>query len=81
MFPISLWIPHEYPRIAPIAFVTPAKNMTVRAGQYVSVEGRVYHPYLAAWKEDVSQYLFPPEHEQVLKLSAKQHSCPSALDG
>ncbi|KAL8692565.1 MAG: hypothetical protein Q9218_002434 [Villophora microphyllina] len=28
--------------------------MTVRAGQYVSVEGRVYHPYLAGWREDRS---------------------------
>ncbi|KAI4285511.1 MAG: hypothetical protein L6R38_000608 [Xanthoria sp. 2 TBL-2021] len=54
MFPISLWIPQEYPRTAPIAFVTPTKNMAVRAGQYVSVEGRVYHPYLAGWKQDRS---------------------------
>ncbi|KAL8898895.1 MAG: hypothetical protein Q9192_001842 [Flavoplaca navasiana] len=54
MFPISIWVPHEYPRIAPIAFVTPTKNMTVRAGQYVSVEGRIYHPYLAGWKQDRS---------------------------
>ncbi|KAL8767996.1 MAG: hypothetical protein Q9209_005667 [Squamulea sp. 1 TL-2023] len=54
MFPISLWVPQEYPRIAPIAFVTPTKNMAVRAGQYVSVEGRIYHPYLAGWKEDRS---------------------------
>ncbi|KAL8852176.1 MAG: hypothetical protein Q9221_002886 [Calogaya cf. arnoldii] len=28
--------------------------MAVRAGQYVSVEGRVYHPYLAGWKQDRS---------------------------
>ncbi|KAL8995710.1 MAG: hypothetical protein Q9169_004604 [Polycauliona sp. 2 TL-2023] len=54
MFPISLWVPHEYPRTAPVAFVTPTKNMAVRAGQYVSVEGRVYHPYLAGWKQDWS---------------------------
>ncbi|KAL8759237.1 MAG: hypothetical protein Q9199_000924 [Rusavskia elegans] len=54
MFPISLWVPQEYPRTAPIAFVAPTKNMAVRAGQYVSVEGRVYHPYLAGWKQDRS---------------------------
>lgn len=54
MFPVSFWVPHEYPRAAPIAFVTPTKNMAVRAGQYVSAEGRVYHPYLAGWREDVS---------------------------
>lgn len=51
MFPISLWIPQEYPRAAPIVFVTPAKNMAVRAGQHVSAEGRVYHPFLAGWRE------------------------------
>ncbi|KAL8673813.1 MAG: hypothetical protein Q9168_001778 [Polycauliona sp. 1 TL-2023] len=46
--------PTKYPRTAPVAFVTPTKNMAVRAGQYVSVEGRVYHPYLAGWKQDWS---------------------------
>ncbi|KAG7009775.1 protein hob1 [Physcia stellaris] len=38
MFPISLWIPHEYPRDVPMGFATPTKNMVVRAGQYVSGE-------------------------------------------
>lgn len=55
MFPVAFWVPHEYPRAAPIAFVTPTKSMAVRAGQYVSAEGRVYHPYLAGWREDVSR--------------------------
>ncbi len=54
MFPIALWIPQEFPHAAPIIFVTPTKTMAVRAGQYVSAEGRVYHPYLAGWREDVS---------------------------
>ncbi|KAL8969675.1 MAG: hypothetical protein Q9183_001886 [Haloplaca sp. 2 TL-2023] len=36
MFPISLWVPQEYPRLAPITFVTPTKDMAVRAGQYRS---------------------------------------------
>ncbi len=53
MFPVSLWVPHEYPTAVPIAFVTPTKNMVVRPGQYVSEEGRVYHPYLAAWRQEV----------------------------
>ena len=37
-----------------MAFATPTANMAVRAGQYVSGEGRIYHPYLAGWREDVS---------------------------
>lgn len=79
MFPISMWVPHEYPRTAPIAFVTPTRNMAVRPGQYVSVEGRVYHPYLAGWKQDVSRSLFPSHHDQLLKVSAKQNSWLSAI--
>lgn len=57
MFPVTLWVPLEFPRAAPITFVTPTKSMAVRAGQYVSAEGRVYHPYLAGWREDVSDRL------------------------
>ena len=53
-FPVSIWIPREYPQMAPMNFVTPTKDMVVRPGQYISGEGRVYHPYLAGWKDDVS---------------------------
>jgi len=38
-----------------MGYVTPAKDMAVRPGQYVSGEGRLYHPYLAEWREDVSK--------------------------
>ena len=39
-----------------MSYVTPSGNMAVRPGQYVSGEGRVYHPYLAGWQPDVSVY-------------------------
>ena len=39
---------------APMGFVIPMKNMAVRPGQHVSGEGRIYHPYLAEWRDDVS---------------------------
>lgn len=55
-FPISIWIPREYPHVAPMNFVTPTKDMVVRPGQHVSGEGRIYHPYLAGWREEVSVY-------------------------
>ena len=48
-FPIALWIPHAYPKEAPICYVIPTPGMVIRPGQYVSGEGRVYHPYLAEW--------------------------------
>ncbi|KAI1500307.1 UEV domain-containing protein [Biscogniauxia marginata] len=50
-FPISLWIPHAYPREAPIGYVTPTENMVVRPGQHVDPQGRIYHPYLVGWAE------------------------------
>ena len=56
-FPITVWIPHHYPREAPMVYVTPTQEMAVRPGQYISAEGRIYHPYLAQWANywDVSR--------------------------
>ncbi|KAK4508581.1 hypothetical protein PRZ48_002320 [Zasmidium cellare] len=48
-FPIKLWVPRAYPHEAPIVFVDPGKDMVVRPGQHVGVDGRVYHPYLRDW--------------------------------
>ncbi|KAJ5418515.1 uncharacterized protein N7487_002065 [Penicillium crustosum] len=50
-FPIALWIPNTYPREPPIVYVTPTQEMTVRVGQHVTLEGQVYHHYLAHWAE------------------------------
>jgi ESCRT-I complex subunit TSG101 len=48
-FPISLWVPHAYPREAPLVYVTPTDTMAVRPGQHVDPQGQVYHPYLVGW--------------------------------
>ncbi|KAK4222642.1 protein ELC [Podospora fimiseda] len=48
-FPISLWVPHAYPREAPLVYVTPTETMMVRPGQHVDPQGQVYHPYLVGW--------------------------------
>lgn len=55
-FPISVWVPHAYPREPPIVYVTPNGTMAIRPGQHVDPQGQVYHPYLVSWKEcwDVS---------------------------
>jgi hypothetical protein len=45
-----------------MVFVTPTKDMAVRAGQYVSGEGRIYHPYLASWRPDV-------RHETIIYMA------------
>ncbi|KAK3700733.1 Suppressor protein stp22 of temperature-sensitive alpha-factor receptor and arginine permease [Vermiconidia calcicola] len=48
-FPIQLWVPHSYPQEAPFAYVNPGRDMIIRPGQHVSVDGRIYHPYLRDW--------------------------------
>ncbi|KAM7191642.1 ESCRT-I component [Naviculisporaceae sp. PSN 640] len=48
-FPIEIWVPHAYPREAPLAYVTPTEHMMVRPGQHVDPQGQVYHPYLVGW--------------------------------
>jgi hypothetical protein len=48
-FPISLWVPHAYPREPPLVYVTPTQTMMVRPGQHVDPQGQVYHPYLVGW--------------------------------
>ena len=56
MFPVAIWVSHAYPRENPMLYVTPTKGMAVRPGQYVSGDGRIYHPCLAGWRDDVSLY-------------------------
>lgn len=48
-FPVKIWIPQAYPQESPMVYVTPGRDMLVRPGQHVGVEGRVYHPYLRDW--------------------------------
>ncbi|KAI3322598.1 UEV-domain-containing protein [Xylariaceae sp. AK1471] len=50
-FPISIWVPHAYPREPPLGYVTPTDTMVVRPGQHVDPQGRIYHPYLMQWVE------------------------------
>lgn len=65
MFPVAIWVPHAYPRESPIIYVTPTQDMAVRPGQYVSGEGRVYHPCLANWRDDVSLYCLRREVDKM----------------
>ncbi|KAK0536433.1 Suppressor protein stp22 of temperature-sensitive alpha-factor receptor and arginine permease [Tilletia horrida] len=47
--PVSFWIPHGYPREAPIVYVTPTQTMLVRKGKHVDPNGRVSVAYLDTW--------------------------------
>ncbi|KAF4462902.1 component of actin cortical patches LAS17 [Fusarium albosuccineum] len=50
-FPVSIWIPHAYPREPPLIYVVPTETMMIRPGQHVDPQGLVYHPYLVGWAE------------------------------
>ncbi|KAG6059867.1 hypothetical protein E4U32_003778 [Claviceps aff. humidiphila group G2b] len=50
-FPISIWVPHPYPREPPLVYVTPTETMMVRPGQHIDPQGLVYHPYLVGWAQ------------------------------
>lgn len=62
-FPVSIWIPHAYPREPPIVYVTPTETMMVRPGQHVDPQGLVYHPYLVGWAQScaVSRHVTSPK--------------------
>ena len=55
--PLAVWIPLQYPKEAPYCFVTPTANMLIKAGQHVDVNGKIYHPMLAYWNEQVISHL------------------------
>ncbi|MCJ1402941.1 hypothetical protein MMC11_006162 [Xylographa trunciseda] len=89
-FPISLWIPHGYPFESPIAYVIPTKEMTVRPSQYVSDEGRIYHPYIAGWQPDrfnilelvrIFQEIFSREPPVRSKQSPPRQPPPAKANG
>ncbi|KAG9595222.1 UEV-domain-containing protein, partial [Aureobasidium melanogenum] len=50
-FPVTIWLPHAYPMDPEgiMVYVIPGEGMAIRPGQHVSVDGRVYHPYLRDW--------------------------------
>ena len=47
-----------------MCYVTPTEDMIIRPGQHVAGDGRIYHPYLAHWKEhwEVSPMGREPRH-------------------
>ncbi|KAI0748040.1 UEV domain-containing protein [Daedaleopsis nitida] len=48
--PIALWIPRDYPRNPPIAYVVPTADMLIRAGPDMDVSGRCLPHYLRNWE-------------------------------
>lgn len=46
--------------------------MVIRVGQYVSGEGRIYHPFLANWREDVSVSTPTASYENLCRSATKK---------
>lgn len=55
--PICIWFPLEYPRKAPIMYVQPTREMAIRGGGGVEMDGRVTGGVVEEWgrKWEVSQ--------------------------
>ena len=47
--PVSIWVLDNYPYSAPICWVNPTKDMTIKTSQHVDQHGRIYLPYLSNW--------------------------------
>ncbi|TIC45967.1 UEV-domain-containing protein [Wallemia mellicola] len=47
--PISFWIPHNYPEIAPWVYVVPTSSMLVKSGNGVDASGLINLDYVKNW--------------------------------
>ncbi|XP_054159140.1 tumor susceptibility gene 101 protein-like isoform X2 [Oppia nitens] len=55
--PVSIWLTESHPYDAPICYVKPTKDMTIKVSKHVDQSGRIYLPYLSDWKSNTSDLL------------------------
>ncbi|KAH9415070.1 hypothetical protein DERP_013540 [Dermatophagoides pteronyssinus] len=55
--PVSIWVLEDHPDSAPICWVNPTKDMTIKVSEHVDQDGRVYLPYLSNWDRNASDLL------------------------
>lgn len=48
--PVAYWIPRDYPREPPMAFVAPTPDMAIRKGPNVDPSGEIGGDYLSRWR-------------------------------
>lgn len=63
--PIAVWLPREYPRNPPIAYVVPTSDMLVRAGPDVDVSGRCSGQYLHNWERKSEVCVSNAHHDDI----------------
>lgn len=47
--PICIWLIDTHPQNAPICYVKPTSDMSVKVSMYVDQNGKIYLPYLHDW--------------------------------
>ena len=56
--PVAIWVPREYPKHPPIAYVVATTEMLIRSSQYIDLSGRCNIEYIRNWqrKSEVRAY-------------------------
>lgn len=49
--PICIYINDLYPHVAPICYVRPTRDMTIKQSELVDGSGCIHHPYLTKWNK------------------------------
>ncbi|XP_060520884.1 tumor susceptibility gene 101 protein [Cylas formicarius] len=55
--PICIWLIDTHPKNAPICYVQPTADMSVKVSMFVDQNGKIYLPYLHDWVADHSDLL------------------------
>lgn len=55
--PVGIFISNNHPFEAPICYVRPTRDMTIKTSPHVDGSGRVYLPYLSEWNKNTSDIL------------------------
>lgn len=55
--PVGIFISDNHPMEAPLCYVRPTKDMTIKHTRHVDRSGRVYLPYLSEWNKNTSDIL------------------------
>ncbi|XP_013193527.1 tumor susceptibility gene 101 protein [Amyelois transitella] len=55
--PICIWLMDTHPQNAPLCFVKPTPDMSIKVSIYVDNNGKIYLPYLHEWSQNGSTLL------------------------
>ncbi|KAL3275189.1 hypothetical protein HHI36_019958 [Cryptolaemus montrouzieri] len=55
--PVCIWLMDTHPNNAPICYVKPTADMSIKVSMFVDQNGKIYLPYLHDWKPNTSDLL------------------------